>query len=215
MRKNKLFELFILLSVLIFTGCSHIFKRPSYVTYIYAKNIYAILENKKAKRINIPKNNTFKMNELFREKYGFTFGSKYNKIYASKMLNKENKEDRTQYIHFFNDIKITIGNKEYIIPKEDISEIEGYSGPFYTYPTLFDFEHSQYNDIIIDLGEIEIYDENGKIQRKRRKIPPVLIKKLYYTVRCNDFMCTSKDTLYNGWAEDYPEELKKLQGIKD
>ena len=84
-----------------------------------------------------------------------------------------------------------------------------------TYPAPVKLEYSRYNDVIIDLGEIEIYDENGKIQRKRRKIPPVLIKKLYYTVRCNNFMCTSKDTLYDGWAEDYPEELKKLQGIKD
>ena len=219
MRKNRVFNFIILLTLLLLTGCSSIFERPSYITYIYTDAIYGIMEKGKINRMSLPYKNSSKMDTIICKKYGINFLTKYNRFYAPKIANKDY-DRRTQfaqkqYILFFDDIKLIIGDKEYIVPKEDISEVMGNDGPYYIYPAPVKLEYSRYNDVIIDLGEIEIYDENGKIQRKRRKIPPVLIKKLYYTVRCNNFMCTSKDTLYDGWAEDYPEELKKLQGIKD
>ena len=217
MKKNKIFKLFILLSVLIFTGCYHTFKRPSYTTYI-STNIYSIFEKNIQNRMEISQDDAYKMNEIIREKYGISF-YRYNRINAPKVVNKDYDSKtqfaQRQYIHFFDDIKLIIGEKEFIIAKEDISELIGHDGPSYIYQEPIDFERSKYNDIIVDLGEIEIYDENGKIQRKRRKVPILVMKKKYCTIRCNNFMCTSKDTLYDGWAEDYPEELKKLQGIKD
>lgn len=105
---------------------------------------------------------------------------------------------------------MTIGEKTFIIPKEKIvlNEIEK-GAIFYEYSVPIDIINSSYNDVIVDLGTVEIYDETGKIQRPKRKIPPVLIKKTYLILRYNNIMQTSQDTLYRGWAENCPIELQK------
>ena len=218
MRKNKVFNFIILLTLLLLTGCSSIFERPSYEIYIYTSRIYGIIKDGKIDRMGISRNDIRKMKYLFSEKYGIEFYYDYNKFFISNKPNKDydskTQSSKKQYIHFFDDIKITIGNKEFVIPKEDITESTEHSG-LYTYPAPIKVKYSRYNDVIIDLGEVKIYDENGKIQRKRRKIPPILIKKVYKTIRYNNFMRTSKDILYEGWAEDYPEELKNMREFKE
>ncbi len=219
MRKNKVFNFIILLTLLLLTGCSGIFERPSYGIYVYTSTIYGIIKDGKIDRMGISRNDIYKMEDLFREKYGIDFDYSYNRLFSLKVTNKDYDRKtqfaQRQYIHFFDDIKLIIGDKEYIVPKEDISEVMGNDGPYYIYPAPVKLEYSRYNDVIIDLGEIEIYDENGKIQRKRKKIPIVLIKKTYHLVKYNNFLGTSRDRLYSGWAEDYPEELKNMREFKE
>lgn len=49
--------------------------------------------------------------------------------------------------------------------------------PVYEYSIPIDIYKTPYDTLIVNLGTVEIYDETGKIQRPKRKIPPVLIKK--------------------------------------
>ena len=213
--KNKIFNLlFLLIIIFSFTGCFGLKFKPYSRTYVYTEMIYGILKNGKVDRMNIPENDIDKMRLLFSQKYGIRFHNEYNTVVAPKMYNKDydiNTEfGKKQYIKFYDNIKVTIGEKTFIIPKEKIvlNEIEK-GAIFYEYSVPIDIINSSYNDVIVDLGTIEIYDETGKIQRSKRKIPPVLIKKTYLILRYNNIMQTSQDTLYRGWAEDCPIELQK------
>ena len=213
--KNKIFNLlFLLIIIFSFTGCFGLKFKPYSRTYVYTEMIYGILKNGKVDRMNIPENDIDKMRLLFSQKYGIRFHNEYNTVVAPKMYNKHydiNTEfGKKQYIKFYDNIKVTIGEKTFIIPKEKIvlNEIEK-GAIFYEYSVPIDIINSSYNDVIVDLGTIEIYDETGKIQRSKRKIPPVLIKKTYLILRYNNIMQTSQDTLYRGWAEDCPIELQK------
>lgn len=213
--KNKIFNLlFLLIIIFSFTGCFGLKFKPYSKTYVYTEMIYGILKNGKVDRMNIPENDIDKMKLLFSQKYGIRFHNEYNTVVAPKMYNKDydiNTEfGKKQYIKFYDNIKVTIGEKTFIISKEKIvlNEIEK-GAIFYEYPAPIDIINSSYNDVIVDLGTVEIYDETGKIQRPKRKIPPVLIKKTYLILRYNNIMQTSQDTLYRGWAEDCPIELQK------
>lgn len=213
--KNKIFNLlFLLIIIFSFTGCFGLKFKPYSRTYVYTEMIYGILKNGKVDRMNIPENDIDKMRLLFSQKYGIRFHNEYNTVVAPKMYNKHydiNTEfGKKQYIKFYDNIKVTIGEKTFIIPKEKIvlNEIEK-GAIFYEYSVPIDIINSSYNDVIVDLGTVEIYDETGKIQRPKRKIPPVLIKKTYLILRYNNIMQTSQDTLYRGWAENCPIELQK------
>lgn len=213
--KNKIFNLlFLLIIIFSFSGCFGLKFKAYSKTYVYTHHIYGIIKNDKINRFGIEKENLIKLDELINQQYGIVFNKMYNIIESPKMYNKnyDNKKDffKNQYIKFYDDIKIIIANKEFIIPKEKIvlNEIEK-GAIFYEYPAPIDIINSSYNDVIVDLGTIEIYDETGKIQRPKRKIPPVLIKKTYLILRYNNIMQTSQDTLYRGWAEDCPLELQK------
>ena len=167
-------------------------------TYIHS---YAIIEDGKVNRMGIPKKDIDKMDSIINDKYGIQFID--NRIYALKGGGENYK------IKFYNDFKMTVNGKEYIIPKEKIR----YSAYDYDLELPIKITHTNYNEYILDIGEIEIIDTDGKIIRPRTKIPPILFKKTIYRTFVNDITGSDYDVYYRGWAEDYPKDpstLKKM-----
>jgi len=167
-------------------------------TYIHS---YAIIEDGKVNRMGIPKKDIDKMDSIINDKYGIQFID--NRIYALKGGGENYK------IKFYNDFKMTVNGKEYIIPKEKIR----YSAYDYDLELPIKITHTNYNEYILDIGEIEIIDTDGKIIRPRTKIPPILFKKTINRTYVNDITGSDYDVYYRGWAEDYPKDpstLKKM-----
>ena len=167
-------------------------------TYIHS---YAIIEDGKVNRMGIPKKDIDKMDSIINDKYGIQFID--NRIYALKGGGENYK------IKFYNDFKMTVNGKEYIMPKEKIS----YSVDDYDLELPIKIRRTNYNEYILDIGEIEIIDTDGKIIRPRTKIPPILFKKTIYRTFVNDITGSDYDVYYRGWAEDYPKDpstLKKM-----
>ena len=168
-------------------------------TYIHS---YAIIENGKVNRMGIPKKDIDKMDSIINDKYGIQFIDD-NRIYALKGGGENYK------IKFYNDFKMTVNGKEYIMPKEKIR----YSAYDYDLELPIKITNTNYNEYILDIGEIEIIDTDGKIIRPRTKIPPILFKKTIYRTFVNDITGSDYDVYYRGWAEDYPKDpstLKKM-----
>ena len=168
-------------------------------TYIHS---YAIIEDGKVNRMGIPKKDIDKMDSIINDKYGIQFIDD-NRIYALKGGGENYK------IKFYNDFKMTVNGKEYIIPKEKIR----YSAYDYDLELPIKITNTNYNEYILDIGEIEIIDTDGKIIRPRTKIPPILFKKTINRTYVNDITGSDYDVYYNGWAEDYPKDpstLKKM-----
>lgn len=168
-------------------------------TYIHS---YAIIEDGKVNRMGIPKKDIDKMDSIINDKYGIQFIDD-NRIYALKGGGENYK------IKFYNDFKMTVNGKEYIMPKEKIR----YSAYDYDLELPVKITNTNYNEYILDIGEIEIIDIDGKIIRPRTKIPPILFKKTIYRTFVNDITGSDYDVYYRGWAEDYPKDpstLKKM-----
>ena len=168
-------------------------------TYIHS---YAIIEDGKVNRMGIPKKDIDKMDSIINDKYGIQFIDD-NRIYALKGGGENYK------IKFYNDFKMTVNGKEYIMPKEKIR----YSAYDYDLELPIKITNTNYNEYILDIGEIEIIDTDGKIIRPRTKIPPILFKKTINRTYVNDITGSDYDVYYNGWAEDYPKDpstLKKM-----
>ena len=142
------------------------------------------------------------MNDIINDKYGIRFIDD-DRIYALKGGGENYR------IKFYNDFKMTVNGKEYIIPKEKIR----YSAYDYDLELPVKITHTNYNEYILDIGEIEIIDTDGKIIRPRTKIPPILFKKTINRTYVNDITGNDYDVYYRGWAEDYPKDpstLKKM-----
>ena len=95
------------------------------------------------------------------------------------------------------------------MPKEKIR----YSAYDYDLELPVKITDTEYNEYILDIGEIEILDKNGKIIRPKTKIPPILFKKTIFRRFINDITGSDYDVYYRGWAEDYPKDpstLKKM-----
>ncbi|MED5606016.1 hypothetical protein VYE96_12460 [Fusobacterium pseudoperiodonticum] len=168
-------------------------------TYIHS---YAIIEDGKVNRMGIPKKDIDKMDSIINDKYGIQFID--NRIYALKGGGENYK------IKFYNDFKMTVNGKEYIMSKEKIRQ-SVYNTYHYDLPIKI--KNTNYNEYILDIGEIEIIDTDGKIIRPRTKIPPILFKKTIYRTFVNDITGSDYDVYYRGWAEDYPKDpstLKKM-----
>jgi len=168
-------------------------------TYIHS---YAIIEDGKVNRMGIPKKDIDKMDSIINDKYGIQFIDD-NRIYALKGGGENYK------IKFYNDFKMTVNGKEYIMPKEKIR----YSAYDYDLELPIKITNTNYNEYILDIGEIEIIDTDGKIIRPRTKIPPILFKKTIYRTFVNDITGSDYDVYYRGLAEDYPKDpstLKKM-----
>lgn len=207
----------LLLILIVFAGCYKLPLKPFNSIYGYSDNIYGIIENEKINRMKIPENDIEGMNKIVGEKYGIEFKTTYNVIIAPKRYNKDYKSEKdifkNQYIKFYNDIKIKIEDKEFIIPKEKIILNENESDKiFYEFPAPIDIINTSYDGVIIDLGVIEIYDKTGKTQKSKKKIPPFYIKKTYYVTHYDNGFVSGK-VLYNNWVEYYPDKKEQLANI--
>lgn len=198
---------FIILVILVITtsACSSNSKsfwgfKPHFSTGTYI-DAYAIIEDGKVNRMGISKKDIDKMNDIINDKYGIRF------IDDKRIAPKDHNENYR--IKFYNDFKMIVNGKEYIISKEKIR----YSAYDYDLELPVKITHTNYNEYILDIGEIEIIDTDGKIIRPRTKIPPILFKKTIYRAFVNDITGSDYDVYYRGWAEDYPKDpstLKKM-----
>ena len=207
----KYLVLFTVLFTIVFTltSCSGLFEfKPYFTTYVYNDDIYGIIENGKVNRMGVSRDNIDRVNNIISNKYGIKFNSG-NRIYA-------NEDSRTFYnIKFYNDLKFILNGKEYIIPKEKIVREEKDQGDIwieYSYPAPVDITKTNDDSYILEIGEIEILDRNGKIVKAKEKIPPLLFKKTYYRVLIKSYG-GSEDIYYNGWVEDYPKDPSTLKKI--
>ena len=205
MIKNSFKFIVLIILVIIANACSSNSNsfwgfKPHFSTGTYI-DAYAIIENGKINRMGIPKKDIDKMNDIINDKYGIRFID--DKRIAPKDLNENYR------IKFYNDFKMIVNGKEYIIPKEKIR----YSAYDYDLELPVKITNTNYNEYILDIGEIEIIDTDGKIIRPRTKIPPILLKKTINRTYVNDITGSDYDVYYNGWAEDYPKDpstLKKM-----
>ena len=206
MLKNSFKFIVLIILVFIINACSSNSNsfwgfKPHFSTGTYI-DAYAIIENGKINRMGIPKKDIDKMNDIINDKYGIRFIDD-NRIYALKGGGENYR------IKFYNDFKMIVNGKEYIMPKEKIR----YSAYDYDLELPIKITHTNYNEYILDIGEIEIIDTDGKIIRPRTKIPPILFKKTIYRTFVNDITGSDYDVYYRGWAEDYPKDpstLKKM-----
>ena len=174
--------------------------------------------------MGIPKKDIDKMDSIINDKYGIQF------IDDDRIAPKDHNENYR--IKFYNDFKMTVNGKEYIIPKEKIKysaydydlelpikithtkeKIRQSVYNTYHYDLPIKITNTNYNEYILDIGEIEIIDTDGKIIRPKTKIPPILFKKTIYRTFVNDITGSDYDVYYIGWAEDYPKDpstLKKM-----
>ena len=198
---------FIILIILVITtsACSSNSKsfwgfKPHFSTGTYIHS-YAIIEDGKVNRMGIPKKDIDKMDSIINDKYGIRF------IDDERIAPKDYNENYR--IKFYNDFKMTVNGKEYIMPKEKIR----YSTYDYDLELPIKITRTNYNEYILDIGEIEIIDTDGKIIRPKTKIPPILFKKTINRTYVNDITGSDYDVYYRGWAEDYPKDpstLKKM-----
>ena len=206
MIKNSFKFIVLIILIFIINACSSNSNsfwgfKPHFSTGTYIHS-YAIIEDGKVNRMGIPKKDIDKMDSIINDKYGIQFIDD-NRIYALKGGGENYK------IKFYNDFKMTVNGKEYIMPKEKIR----YSAYDYDLELPIKITNTNYNEYILDIGEIEIIDTDGKIIRPRTKIPPILFKKTIYRTFVNDITGSDYDVYYRGWAEDYPKDpstLKKM-----
>ncbi|ATV63295.1 hypothetical protein [Fusobacterium pseudoperiodonticum] len=206
MIKNSFKFIILTILVIIANACSSNSKsfwgfKPHFSTGTYI-DAYAIIENGKVNRMGILKKDIDKMNDIINDKYGIQFIDD-DRIYALKGGGENYR------IKFYNDFKMTVNGKEYIMSKEKIR----YSAYDYDLELPVKITNTNYNEYILDIGEIEIIDTDGKIIRPRTKIPPILFKKTIYRIFVNDITGSDYDVYYRGWAEDYPKDpstLKKM-----
>ena len=205
MIKNSFKFIVLIILVFIINACSSNSNsfwgfKPHFSTGTYIHS-YAIIEDGKVNRMGIPKKDIDKMDDIINDKYGIQFID--NRIYALKGDGENYK------IKFYNDFKMTVNGKEYIMPKEKIR----YSAYDYDLELPVKITDTEYNEYILDIGEIEILDKNGKIIRPKTKIPPILFKKTINRTYVNDITGSDYDVYYNGWAEDYPKDPSTLKKI--
>lgn len=172
----------------------------------YEALAYGIMENGKINRMGISKNDIDKMRDIITNKYGIKFSS-ISRICAIDSSIKY------YYIKFYDDLKITIKGKKYIISKKDLKmEIHEINRDYfvieYNYHLPIDIAKIDENEYILDIGEIEILDKNGKIIRAKEKIPSILFKKKI------DVVLASEGIKYTGWVESYPGGLDALRKLE-
>ena len=206
MLKNSFKFIVLIILVFIINACSSNSNsfwgfKPHFSTGTYI-DAYAIIENGKINRMGIPKKDIDKMNDIINDKYEIRF------IDDERIAPKDYNENYR--IKFYNDFKMTVNGKEYIMSKEKIRQ-SVYNTYHYDLPIKI--KNTNYNEYILDIGEIEIIDTDGKIIRPRTKIPPILFKKTINRTYVNDITGSDYDVYYRGWAEDYPKDpstLKKM-----
>ena len=117
MIKNSFKFIVLIILVIITSACSSNSNsfwgfKPHFSTGTYI-DAYAIIENGKINRMGIPKKDIDKMDSIINDKYGIQFIDD-DRIYALKGSGENYK------IKFYNDFKMTVNGKEYVISKEKI-----------------------------------------------------------------------------------------------
>ena len=207
MRKKSIKILILISTIFLFTGCTGLLNaigistEPKFIAVDHYY-IYGLIENGKINRYGALKNDIHKINFKLWYEDGITV------TLSSITCGNSNR------IKFYNDFKVITEGREYTIPRTTIEKLD--NSYFYELPiNSFEWE----SDIILDIGEIEIYDKDGKVIKERKKIPPVLfrratIAKITYYDR--DVMGRDYDVLYQGWKENYdPSKLKRLFNSHD
>lgn len=199
-------NLSLILLFLIFCNYIKLEAKSKVTTYVYVDTAYGVIENGKVNRMGISKEDIDKMDMEILKKYGISFQDYRIGAPTGKRPFEKN------YINFYNDMKFIINGKEYIIPKEQIKidPLNSKDGPVYPFEPPIDIRNTKDNELIIDMGEIEILDKDGNIIKPKTKIPPILFKKTYLTIKYNNIKGTDQETLYRGWAEDFPEDLRQM-----
>ena len=213
MIKNSFKFIVLIILVIIVNACSSNSNsfwgfKPHFSTGTYI-DAYAIMENGKINRMGIPKKDIDKMEEIIYEKYGIRFIDD-NQIYADNYIYSAENSNKKYKINFYTDLKMIVNSREYIIPKEKIRKMNN-GICFIELPVSITTTND--NEYILDIGEIEITDSEGKVWKSRKKIPPILFKKTIFRRFINDINGNNYDVYYRGWAEDYPKDpntLKKM-----
>jgi len=136
--------------------------------------------------------------------YGILENEKVNRMGVPK-----NNIDKMDYIISNKyGIKFNTGNRIYA--NEDSRTF--YNIKEYSYPAPVDITKTNDDSYILEIGEIEILDKNGKVIKAKEKIPPLVFKKIYYRVLIKSYG-GSEDIYYRGWAEDYPKDPSTLKKI--
>lgn len=210
--KNRIRVLVFITYVFLFTSCSTLRTMSIQLSGRtndsprYEALVYGIIENSKINRMGVSKDDIEKMEDIVLSKYGIKFRA-LNRIWAIDASIKY------YYIKFYNDLKIIIKGKEYIVSKKnikiDINKInENYYTIEYNYSLPIDISKIDDNEYTLDIGEIEIVDKKGKIIRAKQKIPPLLFKKKVHVV------LASEGINYTGWVENYPGGLEALRKLE-
>ena len=217
--KSKIkYLIFFLISILLLNSCSTLRKiyiglgGTTFVPPRYETLVYGIVENDKVNRMGLSKIYVDKMYEINMHKMEHIIGEKY-KIRFNSPTEIETYTEQSYYIKFYDDFKMTINGKEYTIPREKIEEKEnkwndGSITVEYKYPVPINILETDDNEYILDIGEIEIVDKNGKVIKAKERIPPLLFKKTVYVVLAD------KGIKYDGWVEDYPGGIKALRELE-
>lgn len=182
----------LLFIILILSGCR--FKS-------YNVEIYGVVKDNQVDRMGIPRNDFEKGNSMIAEEYGVYFLPNF----AIESFSRKEK----YYIKFYDNITITIKGKKYVMLKENIDNTRYKSDKVYTYADL-PIDIYEYDNYILDLGEIEIISSEGEIIKFKRRIPPLLFKKTfnYFKAYIREGLKTDY-YIYEGWAEDYKKNKKK------
>lgn len=192
----------------IFLGCTSLFKpyNPSIAFLVYSYRPYAIMENGKFNKKITDDERGSKIWKFIKDEYGLSLSQ--GEIQAVKNY------DEGYIIKFYDDWKVSVNKKEYILPKEKIRETKPLGNRSYLYKLPVDIRNTEDMEYILDIGEIEIIDDvDERVVRKRRKIPPILIKKTYYVAIIYDRRGLDYDVYYRGWAENFPENTTTLKRI--
>lgn len=207
--------LIIVFSIFLLSGCALIelyqgldemgnFK-PHIATYAHSMEIYGILENGKVNKMGVAKNDVYSVGNKIDDLYGIIF------ISPSKIYARENSKVK-YFIKFYDNFKIQINGKIYIIPKEKIKLIENNPNQgdiFYDFDFPVDLYSSESKEkiksFIFEVGKIEVISKEGKIIKSRRKIPPLIFKRVKVREKVLDWAGYNTKTYYEGWEENYHE----------
>ncbi|MBS9776441.1 MAG: hypothetical protein KGV57_05095 [Fusobacterium sp.] len=164
--------------------------------------------NKKGGWTEITRDNTSVINNRIDKTYGIYFYFSPASVEISA---------RDYGIKFYNDLKMNIDGEEYVISKKDFEmekrkifyDKDPYIKYRYKIPEIINEKYS----FILDIGEIEIFDKNGKVVKKRKKIPPLLFKK---TITIGKILTWHNflDIFYTGWIENEKEEKEIFEKYK-
>ena len=171
--KSKIkYLIFFLISILLLNSCSPLRKiyiglgGTTFAPPRYEALVYGIVENDKVNRMGLSKIYVDKMYEINMHKMEHITGEKY-KIRFDSPTEIKTYTEQSYYIKFYDNFKMTINRKEYTISKEKIEEKEnkwndGSITVEYKYPVPINILETDDNEYILDIGEIEIVDKNGK-----------------------------------------------------